>query len=162
MGEVLEIALIAFASGFILGLMITTWIVYGEGGPWEQGFADGWKASSDMPESDESELVGYKKAWVDTSRTHSALVELDIPKTAIIVKGPCNMYRCNKAKVRSIIDLDATKEISQAVSNFDKTFIYKVGKNVASSGQIDKNNETCSGAGIHFFMSKEEALRYRI
>ena len=47
----------------------------------------------------------------------------------------------------------------EAVSNYDNSFAYNVGE-VVTVENFDENRwEECS-AGIHFFITREEAVRY--
>ena len=71
-------------------------------------------------------------------------------------------FSINKAKVLSITNLDGTDaDIDVAYSNYDPGFIYKIGEIVeVPDFNNDRWNE-CS-TGIHFFMTREEAVEYII
>lgn len=65
----------------------------------------------------------------------------------------------SEAEVLSIESLDGTKQYQEAVSSYDNSFAYNVGE-VVKVENFDENRwEECS-AGIHFFITREEAVRY--
>ena len=65
----------------------------------------------------------------------------------------------SKAKVLSITNKENTKEYHKVDSDYDKDFIYKVGE-VVEVKDFDENRwEECS-TGIHFFLTRDEAVRY--
>ena len=54
-----------------------------------------------------------------------------------------------------------TKEYHKVDSDYDRDFIYKVGE-VVEVKDFDENRwEECS-TGIHFFMTRDEAVKYQI
>ena len=85
------------------------------------------------------------------------IVELLIPKEAIVFSINNGKCRTNKAKVVSI-DGDNKKGL-KAVSDYDKNFIYEVGKTVEVKDFNLQYNFEC-GSGIHFFRTKKEAEEY--
>ena len=67
--------------------------------------------------------------------------------------------RCNKARVLEITDIETGKSVDSAYSDYDNDFIYKVGEVVyVDNFDNDRWNE-CSN-GIHFFLNKENAIKY--
>ena len=97
-------------------------------------------------------FIGYKKAG-------GCLVELLILEDAKRSSATTVKCRCNKAKVLDIENIETGKKIKEIRSDYDKNFIYRVGKII----EIDNFNEDrwneCS-TGIHFFMNKENAVNY--
>ena len=89
------------------------------------------------------------------------IVELEIPEDAIRVSSSSSRKcRCSKAKVISITNLDGSPaDVKTVYSSFDKEFAYTVGKTVS----VDNFNinwwEVCA-SGIHFFITRQEAVDY--
>ena len=99
-------------------------------------------------------FTGFKKAG-------GYIVELLIPSTAKRSSATTRKCRCSEAEVISITEMDGSKtDIKSVASNFDSDFVYIVGeKAVVSNFDEDRWNE-CS-AGIHFFITRDEAVRYK-
>ncbi len=98
--------------------------------------------------SEEGKIIGWKKA-------KDSIVKLEIDcKTAVggMVGRKC---RCMKAKVLEIKDFEGNK-LEEANSNYDSSFIYKVGKTVKVEDWNKKPYLECE-KGIHFFITKQEA-----
>ena len=100
-------------------------------------------------------FIGFKKAG-----NRGFIVELEIAEDALRCSATTRKCRCSKAKVLSITNLDGTPtDITEIISDYDNTFVYKVGEYV----QVDNFNENrwdeCS-AGIHFFITRQEAVEY--
>lgn len=71
--------------------------------------------------------------------------------------GKC---RCSKAKVLSITEPDGSDSgITEICSDRDENFIYKVGETVSVS-DFDENRWNECSTGIHFFITRDEAVRY--
>lgn len=86
------------------------------------------------------------------------IIQLEIPADAKRSSANGRKCRCDKAKVISIVDGDGN-QVEEAVSYTDPDFIYKVGETVYPDGwDSDRWNE-CS-KGIHFFMTRKEAVEY--
>ena len=98
-----------------------------------------------------SPMKGWKNCYGEK------IVELIIPKGAIVFSINNGKCRTNKAKVVSI-DGDKTKGI-KAVSKRDSNFVYEVGKTVEATDFDCQYNIEC-GAGIHFFKTEKEARDY--
>ena len=98
-------------------------------------------------------FLGYKKCFNDR------LVTLLIGKDSKRCSSTTNACRCDRAKVVAITNLDGTGAYNEAVSFVDGNFIYRLGKEaVADSYHEDRWLD--SSHGIHFWMTKEEALGY--
>ena len=68
--------------------------------------------------------------------------------------------RCSKAKVLSITNLDGSESgLSEIESDYDEDFIYCVGETVEVP-DFDENRWNECTAGIHFFITREEAVKY--
>ena len=101
---------------------------------------------------EEGSFVGYKKA-------DDCIVKLLILEDAKRSSATTIKCRCNKAKVLEITDIETGKSVDSAYSDYDNDFIYKVGEVVyVDNFDNDRWNE-CSN-GIHFFLNKENAIKY--
>ena len=89
------------------------------------------------------------------------ILELLIPagaaRTSALTSRKC---RASRVKVLTATTLAGDPAPHQEyASNYDSTFIYKVGKFVRVKNYSDDIRETCA-PGIHFFMTREEAVGY--
>ena len=101
-------------------------------------------------------FTGFKKAyWNNTP----VIVELEISTEAKRSSATNRKCRCNKAKVLSITGLQGIAEFQKAHSRYDNDFIYEVGKTVIVDDYDDNRWNECS-TGIHFFITRDEAVRY--
>ena len=107
--------------------------------------------SSQCPE--EGSFIGYKKA-------KDKIVKLLITEDSKRSSATTRKCRCSKAKVLSITSIDNTKEYNKVASNYDKNFIYKVGKIVEVDDFDEDRWDECS-SGIHFFLTRGEAINYK-
>ena len=102
---------------------------------------------------EEDEFIGWKKA-------SDKIIKLKIPKDALRSSATSRKCRCNKAKVLEIYNLDGTvAEEREAGSDYNKDFIYKVGKTVEVDNFCEDRWNECA-PGIHFFINRQEAINY--
>ena len=103
---------------------------------------------------EEGSFIGFKKCL------NELIVKLEIPADALRCSATGRKCRCSKAKVLSITNADGSDaNIDAVASKYDKNFIYKVGETVeVRNFNTDRWNE-CS-AGIHFFITRQEAVEY--
>ena len=98
-------------------------------------------------------FIGYKKAA-------GKIVMLEICADAKRSSATSRKCRCSKAKVLSITNLDGSESgLSEIESNYDKDFIYCVGETVEVP-DFDENRWNECAPGIHFFVTREEAVKY--
>ena len=97
-------------------------------------------------------FIGYKKA-------RGKIVELLITEDAQRSNATTRKCRCSKAKVLSITNIGNTKEYDKVTSDYDKNFIYRVGEIVEAKDFDEDRWEECS-TGIHFFLTRDEAVNY--
>ena len=93
-------------------------------------------------------MIGYKQC------REGIIVTLEIPKGAIVYSINNRQCRTNVAKV---INVDGGLE--QAVSLYDRNFIYRKGEMVYPDEFDCRYNVECGG-GIHFFRTRKEAENY--
>ena len=103
------------------------------------------------PES--GSYIGYKKAG-------GLVVELEIPADARRSSATSRKCRASKAKVLSITDIDGNPGCDQVRSDYDPGFVYALGETVEVSDFDDDRWNECS-TGIHHFITREEAVKYR-
>ena len=98
-------------------------------------------------------FIGYKKA-------NGFIVELEILSTAKRSSATSRKCRCSEAKVLSITNIDGSDAlITSIVSGFDSSFVYKIGEIVSVSNFDDNRWNECA-PGIHFFITRQEAVNY--
>ena len=99
-------------------------------------------------------FIGFKKA------RDNLIVVLEIPEDAKRLSATGRKCRCDKARVLEIQNLDGTKsDKTEAVSQYDKDFIYRVGEIVSVPDFCEDRWSECS-KGIHFFINRQEAVDY--
>lgn len=98
-------------------------------------------------------FLGWKTCF------NTRLVRLLIPADARRTSSTMNTCRCDKAKVLSITDPEEKEKFDEAISYVDGEFIYRVGEMAYAKG-FNPDRWRDSTGGIHFFMTKEEALSY--
>ena len=106
---------------------------------------------------EEGVFIGWKKA---ESNKDKVLVKLHIPSDAKRSSATTRKCRCSKAEVIAIYNLDGT-EAGETIchSEYDKNFIYEVGKTVEVTDFNENRWNECA-KGIHFFISRQEAIDY--
>lgn len=98
-------------------------------------------------------FLGYKKCF------NNRLVQLLIPEDAKRTSATMNSCRCSKAKVLTIKSFDYKEEFEEAWSLVDENFVYRKGEWVEVK-DFNENRWVDSTTGIHFWMTREEALAY--
>ena len=99
-------------------------------------------------------FIGYKKC------RNNLIVELEIPEDAYRCSATSKKCRCSKAKVLSITNLDGSESKSGvAVSKYDSSFVYRIGETIEVT-DFDQNRWNECSTGIHFFMNREDAIKY--
>ena len=103
---------------------------------------------------EEGFFIGFKKCRNDL------IVKLEIPADALRCSAIGRKCRCSKAKVLSITNVDGSDaNTDTAASKHDKNFIYKIGETVEVPN-FDTNRWNECSAGIHFFITRQEAVEY--
>ena len=98
-------------------------------------------------------FIGYKKA-------SGYIIELEICADAKRSSATSRKCRCSKAKVLAITNLDGSESgLTEVRSNYSKEFVYRVGETVEVPDFDDNRWNECA-AGIHFFITRDEAVKY--
>ena len=101
---------------------------------------------------EEGSFVSYKKAG-------KYIVKLLVLKDAKRSSATTAKCRCNKAKVLDIENIKTGLKITKVHSDYDSSFIYKVGE-IISVDNFDNDRWRECAPGIHFFMNRENAINY--
>lgn len=108
-----------------------------------------------FPQCPDGAFIGYKTAG-------GKIVKLLIPEDAKRSSGSTLKCRCSKAKMLEIQELDGSpSEVKEVRSDFDNSFVYRVGETVCVE-DFDNNRWNECSTGIHFFISREAAVSYDI
>ena len=100
-------------------------------------------------------FIGWKKC------SKSLIVKLQVLEDARRSSAFGRKCRCDKAVVLAIEDVDGNPvQCDCAVSIYDHDFIYRIGETVSVDNfDTDRTHECASG--IHFFITRREAVDYR-
>lgn len=92
----------------------------------------------------------------------SCIIELLIPEDAKRSCAFSNKCRCDKAKVLGIQSIygQSFPTDTIAYSNYDPAFAYRVGEIITPREPFDLDPFNECSSGIHFFMSREDAVNY--
>ena len=102
---------------------------------------------------EEGSFIGFKKAG-------NKIIKLLIPEDSKRSSATSRKCRCSKAKVLSITNMDGSDSgLTEIHSNYDEDFIYKVGKTISVTDFDEDRWKECS-PGIHFFITRDEAVKY--
>lgn len=98
-------------------------------------------------------FIGFKKA-------NDLIIELEIPSDALRSSATTRKCRCSKAKVISITNLDGSPSgVTSIPSSWDGNFIYSIG-DIVEVADFDTNRWNECAPGIHFFITRQEAVNY--
>lgn len=129
---------------------------------------------------EEGSFIGWKKALI-CNKTNDVrmplglyirmplglyipvIVKLLIPNTAKRSSGTGRKCRCSEAKVLDIQSVEFGSSVAgmvqEAFSRYDTDFKYKIGETVRVEDFDDNRWNECS-TGIHFFITRKEAVDY--
>lgn len=100
---------------------------------------------------------GSFTAW---KKEHGHIVKLLIPEYAKRSSATGRKCRCDKAFVVAIETVSGeSSELDEIASDYDETFIYKVGEIVTEPNYCEDRFKECA-EGIHFFINRQEAIDY--
>ena len=101
----------------------------------------------------EGAFIGWKKV------REKYLVKLQVPEDARRTSATTRKCRCDKAMVLDITSLDGEEHYDEVTNNNYKETVYKVGEMVYPDSFDENRWNECSN-GIHFFVNKEDAIKY--
>lgn len=102
---------------------------------------------------EEGAFVGFKKA-------HGYIVKLLVPDDAKRSSATTRKCRCSKAEVISITNADGSDADRTSIpSDHDPAFVYTIGE-VVEVEDFDENCWNECAPGIHFFVTRDEAVNY--
>ena len=103
---------------------------------------------------EEGSFIGFKRC------ANNLIVKLLITEEAKRSSATTRKCRCSEAKVLEILTTKRKKAVARkAVSIKDENFVYEVGKIVFVKDFCEDRWEECA-AGIHFFLTFDEAVKY--
>ena len=98
-------------------------------------------------------FIGFKKA-------NGLIIELEIPSDALRSSATTRKCRCSKAKVISITNQDGSpSNVTSIPSSWDSNFVYRIG-DIVEVADFDTNRWNECAPGIHFFITRQEAVNY--
>ena len=108
---------------------------------------------------DEGDIIGWKKAYVDSATP--VIVKLLIPADAQRSNATGRKCRASKARVLDLQDKQGNSlpPDTTAYSSHDPDFTYKKGETVHVE-DFDTNRWNECATGIHFFITRAEAVAY--
>ena len=90
------------------------------------------------------------------------IVKLEVTETAKRSSAYGRKCRCSEARVLAIETADGqTADVQEVFSSHDKTFAYCVGEVVKVKNFDEDRSKECA-AGIHFFITRQEAVDYEL
>ena len=101
---------------------------------------------------EEGAYIGYKKAL-------DLIVKLQITEDSKRLSATTRKCRASKAKVLSITSLDGKQFFNEVESDYDSSFVYKVGETIEVKN-FDENRWNECTTGIHHFITRQEAVLY--
>jgi len=103
-------------------------------------------------------FTAWKKAECENG---DIIVKLEIPEDAKRSSATGIKCRCDKAKVLGFYDMDgnAVSIDMEVWSEYDKKFKYRIGE-IVSVENFDTDRFNECAPGIHFFIDREEAIKY--
>ena len=105
---------------------------------------------------DSGSFIGWKKC------RGNAIVKLEICEDAKRSSAYGRKCRCSAAKVLEIQTEDgARSESDAALSWHDSSFVYRVGE-IVSVPDFDEDRRNECSTGIHFFITRQEAVDYEL
>lgn len=103
---------------------------------------------------DTGSFIGYKSSG-------DFIIKLEIPSDARRCSATGRKCRCDKAKVLDIqyCDKNIPCDKKAVASDFDRNFIYRVGE-IVEEPNFDENRWNDCARGIHFFINRQEAVKF--
>ena len=99
-------------------------------------------------------------AYIGWKKCGRYIVKLEITADSKRTSATTRKCRASKAIVLDIQHIDGTKADVQSVhSNHDQQFVYEIGKTVEVANFDDNRWIECT-AGIHHFITRQEAVNY--
>ena len=105
-------------------------------------------------------FIGWKKARIMHNRSE-CIVKLEISEDAMRSSATGQKCRCPKATVLEVQALEGNVLDQVAVSDRDSDFQYIPGT-VVSVPDFDENRWNECSTGIHFYITREEAVRHEL
>ena len=99
-------------------------------------------------------------AFIAWKKASGRIVKLLVPEDAKRSSATGRKCRCNKAVVLAIENVDGTDSgLSSVASGYDPKFLYTINETVKVPDFCEDRFLECA-AGIHFFINRQEAVKY--
>lgn len=155
----------------------------------EHCLADNYTRGFNLACPEKGEYIAYKKARICVYKKSGksaisdmlnhklrgsieelpVIIELRIPKDAKRSSATTRKCRASKAEVLSITSIDGKKRYKKAVAGLHNAvwhnagkFVYEVGKTVVPTNGFEENRWIECAAGIHHFITRDEAVAYEL
>ncbi len=100
-------------------------------------------------------FIGWKKC------VKNKIVKLEITEDAKRSSAYDRKCRCSKAKCLAIENIDGSNSgLTEIASSYDGNFIYRIGEVISVDNFDDDRRNECA-PGIHFFITRQEAVEYQ-
>jgi len=124
-------------------------------------------SGADLSDADHNESTGFflsqcpsEGSFIAWKKTDNLIVKIQITEDAKRSSATTLKCRCSKALVLSIENKDGSLADRKSVaSDHSGSFIYTVGETVEVP-EFDENRWNECSSGIHFFISREMAVKY--
>ena len=118
------------------------------------------RRAKNIPDLSWTNIVPECGSFIGWKKVGKFIIKLKILESAKRSNATGRKCRCNKAKVISITNLDGSNcKLNKAKSSYDPSFIYTVGEYVEVKNFDDNRWNECA-PGIHFFITREDAVMY--
>lgn len=117
--------------------------------------------AKNIPFLPQCEICPSEGAFIGWKKVNNFIVKLQIPEDAKRSSATTRKCRCDKALVLAIQNIDGRASVLTEITNYNYNppLTYKVGEMVYPDSFDDNRWEECSN-GIHFFITRQEAVDY--
>ena len=105
-------------------------------------------------------FIGWKKCRAHGKDNECLIVKLLIPEDAKRSSATGRKCRCDKAIVLEVQDVDGNEVDKPAYSTYTLTFKYVKGETVIPKEPFEEDRFKECASGIHFFITRQEAVYY--
>lgn len=133
----------------------------------EKGEFIGWKKAAILLDNEDCDLIITQMELLYAGKHINikympCIIKLLVPEDAKRSCGFSSKCRCDKAKVLDIQSIYGQSFPTDTIAHsyYDHAFTYKVGETVTPRKPFDDDPFNECSSGIHFFMSREEAVNY--
>ena len=101
-------------------------------------------------------------AFVAWKKAGGKVIKLMVEENAKRSSAYGRKCRCSSALCLAIENLDGTDSgLTEITSDYDSSFVYRIGE-VASVDDFDEDRRNECAPGVHFFITRQEAVEYGV